>query len=79
MEKTILESTKYVSNLYFFIGSSFFIPLSMSASDWFLKSSCDFNIDIKAILRIFLAIIGLWIIRTGCRVLAVEEELNDIG
>ena len=79
MEKTILESTKYLSKLYFFIGLSFFIPLSISVSDWFLKSSCDFTIDLKVILRVLLAIIGLWIIRAGCRVLATEEELNDIG
>jgi hypothetical protein len=81
MEKAILESTKYISNLYFFVGSSFFIPLSISVSEWFSKSGYDLTVDLKVILRVLLAIIGVLIIRAGCCELVIEEErfkLNEL-
>ncbi len=74
MRKEILESTKYVSKLYFFLGSSLMIPFSLRMLNWLLSNEYHFNFDIKFVLDLLLAIIGIYIIKFGCRELVVEEE-----
>ncbi len=74
MQVIVQESTKYVSNLYFFIGSSFFIPVSTGIAEWLTMNCYDFTCDLKVILKVLLAVLGIFIIKAGCRELVNEER-----